>query len=531
MSTLVTAPPPSTIAGAAPPRRWWVRALHAASNLVVFALLGGVLFFGHHSGWKLPQVSELTGASAPAVDDWCPEHTVPESQCIECNLSLLPKPEPFGFCWTHGVAECVTDHPELAQVKGEPKLPRYDTAQALALLPRPENNSRNVLHQRRLQFASAEAITRAGIEVDVVQERPMRDAITANGELTFDPTRVAHLSSRVPGTVTLVLKTIGDDVHAGEILALVDAAQVGQAKALFLQAIVQRQLKRTTVERYRGVADEGAVPKKLLTEAEAALEESEIAFLSSRQALNNLGFEVPDRFESQEARQIFDELRYLDIPASVVAKLPSGTNTANLIPVRAPFEGVVVESKVVAGEVVDVSDMLFTVADPRQLWLQLHVRQEHGKYLSRGLPVRFRTEDGVDEVTGEISWISPALEEHTRTVSVRALAANPEGKLRDRTFGTGRIILREEPHAVVVPRQAVQSTADAQFVFVRDKDYFRPGRPKFFYVRQVRIGARDDQFVELLAGVLPGEVVAAEGSATLLAELLRGSLGAGHCHH
>jgi cobalt-zinc-cadmium efflux system membrane fusion protein len=87
--------------------------------------------------------------------------------------------------------------------------------------------------------------------------------------------------------------------------------------------------------------------------------------------------------------------------------------------------------------------------------------------------------------------------------------------------------LRSEPHAVVVKREAVQSTAGSQFVFVRDKDYQKADHPKVFHVRQVRTGARDDEFVELLAGVLPGEVVATSGSPALLAQLLRSSLGDG----
>jgi cobalt-zinc-cadmium efflux system membrane fusion protein len=513
------------------PRRWWVSVLRGIPNLVVFALLAGVLYLGHRTEWKMPKVSELRGAAPEASDDWCTEHSVAETLCVECNADLFPKPQPFGFCREHGVTECVIDHPELAQVNGRPQLPVYDTAQAIALIARPENNSRNTLHTRRVQFASPETVDRAGIDVDVVQERPMSDFITANGELTFDPTRVAHLSTRVPGAVALVVKTLGDDVRAGDILALVDAAQVGQAKSQFLQAIVQLQLRQTTVKRLRGVADDGAVPKKLLTEAEAALQEAEIAFISTRQALANLGFELPDEFGSKEARQIAEELRYLDIPSSFVASLPSGAKTANLVPVRAPLEGIVVASEVVAGEVVDASDVLFTVADPRQMWLQLNVRQEDAKYVARGLPVRFRTDDGGDEIAGEVAWVSPAVEEHTRTLSVRVVVANPDGRLRDRTFGTGRIILREEPKAVVVPRQAVQSTSDAHFVFVRDKNYFHEDAPKLFHVRQVRIGAQDEEYVELLAGALPGEVIVTKGSPVLLAQLLRSSLGAGcGCH-
>ncbi len=104
--------------------------------------------------------------------------------------------------------------------------------------------------------------------------------------------------------------------------------------------------------------------------------------------------------------------------------------------------------------------------------------------------------------------------------------------MRDKSFGTARILLRSEPHAIVVRRDAVQSTAGSQFIFVRDKDYLKPDHPKYFHVRQVRTGARDDEYVELLAGVLPGETVATTGSAALLAQLLRSSLGEGcGCGH
>jgi len=505
--------------------------LGVVPNLVVFSMLGGVLYFGHYTGWKMAKISELFGASEAQADDWCIEHLVPDSECVECWPELYPTSEPLGFCWDHGVAECVIDHPELAQVNGTPRLPRYDTAEAIRLIARPENNSLDTLHTKRVQFASAESAIKAGIEVDLVEERPMADVITANGELTFDPTRVAHLATRVPGTVAMVLKTVGDDVQPGEILALVDAMQVGQAKSQFLHAIVQLQLKRTTVARLAPVASSGAVSQGALLDAEAGLEEAEIAFISARQALANLGFEVPGEGDTPDAKQVAEELRFLGVPSSLVALLPVGAATANLIPIRAPYSGMVVDSEVVAGEVVDATDVLFTVADPRQMWLRLNVRQEDAPYVARGQQIEFKTDDGFSNITATVSWISPTVDEQTRTLRVRAVLANTEGALRDKTFGTGRIVLRREPNAAVVPRVAVQSSSDAHFVFVRDKHFFDEDAPKVFHVRQVRLGATDGQYVELLAGALPGEVVATTGSSVLMAQLLRSSLGAGcGCH-
>jgi cobalt-zinc-cadmium efflux system membrane fusion protein len=55
----------------------------------------------------------------------------------------------------------------------------------------------------------------------------------------------------------------------------------------------------------------------------------------------------------------------------------------------------------------------------------------------------------------------------------------------------------------------------------------KEGAPKVFHTRTVRLGVRDDRQTEIIAGLMPGEVVAARGSAALRAELLRGSLGEG----
>jgi membrane fusion protein, heavy metal efflux system len=503
-------------------------AARAVAGFVVFALLTGAFVIGHSSNWQISNALALFGGPK-APDDWCVEHLVPESICVECNDKLLPKLPEHGFCRRHGVAECVICHPDLAQVQGEPELPRYDTAAALTLVPRAENNSRNTLYKHRLQFATAESASKSGIEVDAVQTRPMADAIIANGEITFDPTRVAHLASRAGGTVAFVFKSVGDRVEPGDILALVDASNVGQAKAQLLQAIVQLQLRKTNAKRLRAAAD--GVATKSIVEAEAAWQEAEVAFLSARQSLANLGLDVPDQFDDTDPTKIADTLRFLGIPAALLAHVAPTTRSANLFPVRASHGGIVMASDCVAGEVVDATTALFTVADPTRLWLTLNVRQEDVRHISLGLQVVFRADDHSKEIKGRISWISPAIDERTRTVRVRADLDAVEPGLKDKMFGTGRIVLREEANAISVPREAVQSTADASYVFVRDRNYLKPDAPKVFHVRQVRIGAHDESNVELLAGALAGEVVATKGSPALLAQLLRGSLGAGcGCH-
>src|SRR5262245_47524184 len=83
---------------------------------LVVAALVGVAALGHYTGWTMPKFASLTGNGSADKDDWCGEHAVPESLCVECNPGLLPRGKAFGWCKKHGVQECPLCHPEIAQL-------------------------------------------------------------------------------------------------------------------------------------------------------------------------------------------------------------------------------------------------------------------------------------------------------------------------------------------------------------------------------------------------------------------------------
>src|SRR6266540_2789203 len=84
-------------------------------TVLVLAVAAGVGWWGHSTGWKLEKFSSLTG-DTHEKDDWCSDHSVPESACVECDTSLMPKPKSRGWCKLHGIPECTLCNPELAQV-------------------------------------------------------------------------------------------------------------------------------------------------------------------------------------------------------------------------------------------------------------------------------------------------------------------------------------------------------------------------------------------------------------------------------
>ncbi len=159
-----------------------------------------------------------------------------------------------------------------------------------------------------------------------------------------------------------------------------------------------------------------------MTEAEAAFQESEIGFISARQALVNLGLEMAEHFDGRDATKLAEEIRFLGIPPAILATLPAETKTANLLPLRTPYAGVVVASDVVSGEVVDATKLLFTVADPRSLWLLLSVRQEDARYVVPGLPVEFQTDNGSQRRPRDRRLAQP---DRRRTVAVAPRVRRP----------------------------------------------------------------------------------------------------------
>jgi cobalt-zinc-cadmium efflux system membrane fusion protein len=263
-----------------------------------------------------------------------------------------------------------------------------------------------------------------------------------------------------------------------------------------------------------------------MNEAEAEAREARFRRFNAQQTLINLG--LPIRLEQLKGlsdEEMARKLQFLGLPKDVISELDPSTTTANLIPIIVPFDGVVIGREIVTGEVVEPSQPQFVIADVRKMWIMLDVRKEDAFRVALGQDILFETDGVPGDVHCKLTWISTEVDQKTRTVQVRAEVENPlieptggpEGqrRLRANTFGTGRIRVRLQPEAVVVPVNAVQWDGDVNVVFV-------PGEEgKAFVARQVRIGGTTDDYVEILDGINAGEQVVTSGSHLLKSELER----------
>ncbi len=509
-------------------------ARHSITEKIVLVLvllsLGTLAYGGHRMGWKVSKFSSLWNQT-PEKEDWCEMHHVKESACIECDPKILPKPKEFGWCARHGVPECPLCNPETTGVAVK-DLDKITQRMDLGLnsKERVTNNPICKTHQRRIQFASLEEVEKAGITVEPTWTAPMTEFLSAPAEIIFDQTKVAHLAARSSGTVWRVMKHLGENVKPGEMLALIDSIEVGKAKSDLLQMVALSQLRTLTLGRLRAAGQ--ATPFATLEEAESSLKESTIKLNTARQTLVNLGLPMDTiNLQGITTDILENKIHFLGIPGEIAVTLDPAKTTRNLLPLVSPIDGVIVSREVVAGEVVDANKILFEVVDTKRKWMTLDVKSEDSQLLHIGQKVLFQDNQALRELECKISWISTQADLKTRTVKARANLNDEDGKMRANTFGTGKIILREEPRALCVPRDCVQWDGCCNVVFVRDVNFLNPDAPKFFTVRKVRIGAKDDRQIEILAGLLPGELVVKQGSGLLLSELLKGSLGEGcACH-
>lgn len=464
-------------------RRSTQAVLRGLPTLLTLAVLVAIAYVGHRYHWKLPSRTSLT-AAAPVREDWCMEHGVPESQCMICR-GRTPVPDAEGSSLT-------IDGQSGATEKTKPRI---------------------------VQLATPGSVAKAGITTAPAEVRPASATLSANAEVGYDLSRFAEVSSRAGGSVAMVCVNAGDRVKAGDVLALIDAAAVGAAKAELLQAAAQVASRAAATERIRSSTSAGFRNQSDLVAAEAEVKEAQIRLFNAQQTLVNLGLGLPP--EGARGMPTADDVRLLGIPREIADQLDPVRTSANLLPVTAPLDGVVISRSIVPGVQVEAGKPLFSVADTSRAWVNIAVPPADASRVAVGQEVRF-TPDGsqAPAVVGQVTWISTEVDEKTRTVHVRAEFPNPDGRLLAHSFGRAAIVTERREGAVVVPREAVQWDTTGALVFVRVNS-------TVFVARNVTTGVIDEAFVEIVSGVRAGERVATGGSYVLVAQLNNDKLGAG----
>jgi cobalt-zinc-cadmium efflux system membrane fusion protein len=291
---------------------------------------------------------------------------------------------------------------------------------------------------------------------------------------------------------------LGQTVRRGDVLAVLDSAQVSNAKVQFHTARTTADLAKVTYERTVKLSREGATPAKNELEDLTALNRAQATLMETQQRLRNFGFTEAE-----------------------IAQIAKANDSSNVLEVLAPIDATLTAWDATPGEAVEPTTQLFAMADTSTMWLWIDVYESSIGTVAVGQSVTF-TISGTEApvFTGRVTSVGTEVNPTTRTTRVRAELENPGGRLRANQFGRARIQVEPEHEAVVVPRAAVQTDGKNQMVFVPldDKSY----RPQPVITRPTE---RDD-LLEVVAGLHVGEQVVTTRSYMLKGELFKSRLGA-----
>ncbi|MCB0746580.1 MAG: efflux RND transporter periplasmic adaptor subunit [Ignavibacteriales bacterium] len=186
------------------------------------------------------------------------------------------------------------------------------------------------------------------------------------------------------------------------------------------------------------------------------------------------------------------------------------------------IDGTIIEMHMTQGELIGTEAHAFTIADLDKVWAILSVYQKDINKIKVGQNAKVSIGSIDNDEIGKISYLSPIVDEKTRTASARVILNNRSGKWRPGMFITAKAYVSESKAQVVIEKTALQSIDDGPVVFVKDGEGFVP--------KSVKVGKENDDNVEILTGLKPGQQYVAKGAFTLKAEVLKESFGGGHGH-
>ncbi|MBI4875016.1 MAG: efflux RND transporter periplasmic adaptor subunit [Acidobacteria bacterium] len=351
------------------------------------------------------------------------------------------------------------------------------------------------------------------VRVAPVITREMRRVVESVG--TLFPFEEIIVSAEVEGRIEQVNVDLGDQVTPGQVMVrILDEEQryvVAQNEAQLRQSLERLGLKDETdkvkdiretpevrraqaeltdaeqrYKRARNLVDQGIASQADLDQAQARLGTMQAAYDAMLNQTRNLIREV-ERF-----RAVLD-LQRKKLRDTIV---------------RAPFAAAVKDRQVAVGQYVRTNTPLLTLVKIDPIRLRLEIPERMAPWVKSGQTTEVVLEAYSDRVFhGKIWRISPTVEQSKRTFLIEALIDNPGGTLKPGSYARARVPTEKIDQIRLVPVRAVN------YVLGSNKAYIVRGDQ--VEAREVKLGDRFDQEVEIVEGLEVGDRVATTQVARL----------------
>ncbi len=356
-----------------------------------------------------------------------------------------------------------------------------------------------------------------GIVVETVHQESAQESIRATGRLTVNENQTWHVGAVTEGRIVKVAANPGDAVTAGQVLARMHSHEVHDGRAEYRKALNEVSRARSAEAHTRHLRDRA---KRLYDLKAAALEQVERAEADVKNA--QAAVEL-SQTELERAKTHLVE--FLQVSLDEPEKHGDGPHTAevhgdeDLIPVKSPAAGTLLERKVTPGSVVAAAADLFVISDLSTIWMMANVGEAAITRVRPGQSVRVEVQSQPGRsFHGRVVKLGEQLDPATRTLPVRIELANPGGLLKPEMYGDADFAVGGAARtALYVAESALQEVKGQTVVFVEKA----PGQ---FDARAVETGRSLDGRVAVLNGIASGDRVVVKGAFILKSQLLKKSL-------
>lgn len=358
---------------------------------------------------------------------------------------------------------------------------------------------------------SAQATTQTAdktIETEIVITAPLAGGISATGKILVPEDRTAVIGPVNQGRIVKLYAGQGSRVRKGQRLAELESADIDQAEADYLKALADSEnarrsaaaeirLAQQTYDRTKALYEKTVVPGKNLQSAEHDLE------VAKASAENNI---ASTRATLTAARR---HLLILGLNDAAIDALSNKPALAATFALNSPIDGIVVERNATIGATVGTDANLFKIIDISRVWIDANVFEKDLPRVRNGQPVKVTvTAFPGTAFSGKVILINSVVDPDSRTVRVRTEVSNPDGRLKPDMFANVEIITDVNGTAVSVPQSAVLEDGGKTIVFVAEGTGYKE--------RQVQLGIKTGDRVEIIDGLKAGDKVVVKGNYLLL---------------
>jgi len=319
----------------------------------------------------------------------------------------------------------------------------------------------------------------------------------------------ARVSSEVAGIVRDVPVQLGTEIRAGDLLVRLEPRELqlaldraeGQLRQIEAQLGIDRSQDR------RPPSDDQIASVR---QAMANRDDARNTFKRAQQ-LHDRGLMSQVDYDTAETRLKVGEANYqaaIDNVQALKATLQDRRAAFELAQkkvadaaIRAPVSGAVAERLVQPGEFIRENTPVATIVQVNPLKLRTAIQEKHAGLIRPGQVVAFAVEAfPARAFSGTVAYVSPAVDQATRTFAVEALVENADRVLKPGFFAKGVVRTHRDENVLAVPEDAISTLAGVSTVYAIEDGKARQ--------QQVTLGARQDGLVEITSGLKGGETLA-----------------------